>query len=299
MIYLFLLIIGVLLLLFVFYQYFKGLLFISIVIILSAIAFNIFVRKFQHYERAIIFAFGRFSRVAGPGWSIVIPFIEDVREVYDIRTTNMKLLVPLSLTKEEIRLRLVATIYYRISEPKHAYLEIKNYKYNLKEIAEAEVRNFISKISFNYIIANIDHINELFLDRLRHITLKFGVDIELFELDQIEPPKELVEAMQRVEIEEEKYQAQKFRALAEKVVIEALGEAATKLDKRAISYLYVKAIEGIEQDKAAKIVFPMEFMKILDDVGSNALSKIDLKGVDIGKAVDMVKKTILSQGANE
>jgi len=298
-IYLFLLIAALGLLLYVAYFYFKGVFFLALAFVLAVIAFKVFIKKFQHYERAVIFAFGRFSRIAGPGWSIVIPFMEEVKEVYDVRTTSMKLKVPLSLTKEEIRLRIVGTLYYKVEDPKKAYLEIQNLVYNIKEIAEAEVRNFVSKISFNYILANIDKINELFVDRLKHLTLKFGIGIDLFELDEIRPPEELVDAMQNVEIEEEKYQAQKFRALANKVVITAIGEAAKSLDQRAISYLYVKAIEGIEKDKASKIVFPMEFMSVLDNVGSKMLEKVDIGGIDIGKAVDMVKKTILSQGGAE
>lgn len=294
MIYLVLLLSLVLLSLLFIYTYFKGLLFISVAILILILCFKIFVKQLQHYERAIIFSFGKYARTAGPGWSIVIPFLEEIKETYDIRTTGMKLLIPTSLTKEEIKLKIVGTLYYHISEPHKAFLEIRDYKYNIKEIAEAEVRNLISAISFNYLIANIGHLNDMFLDRLKVVTKKFGLEMELFELDEIQPPAELVEAMQSVEIEEEKYQAQKFRALAERAVIEALGEGAKKLDKRAISYLYVKAIEGIEKDKASKIIFPMEFMEVLDNVGEKVVDKINLSGIDVKDAINKVKTALMT-----
>jgi len=288
-----LLFLAIFILLFAVSWHFRLLVYLLVGVIVVYVFFRFFIKKFQHYERAVIFRFGRFSRLAGPGWSVVIPLIERVVDVYDIRTSQLKINVPMALTKEEIRLKIAGTLFYRIVDAAKATLNIQNLKYSLSEIVNAELRNLVSSLEFHQIIANMERINQMVSNRLKGLFSNYGVALEFVQLDHIMPPLELVAAMQKVEIAEEEYEAQKFRAMANRVVINALGEAAKNLDSRAIAYLYVKAIESIERDKAAKIIFPAEFMTVFKDIGRDVSNNL-LKGIDVNKAINAIKNTILN-----
>jgi hypothetical protein len=88
-------------------------------------------------------------------------------------------------------------------------------------------------------------------------------------------------------------QAQKFKAEAQKVVIEAIGAAGKSLDDRSIMYLYLKALEEISKGSATKIMFPMEFMNVMKG-GFGLGAGLDAAGIDISQAIDAVKKKIVS-----
>jgi len=97
------------------------------VILVIYVLFVLFVKKYDEYERGIIFRIGKFNRVAGPGWSIVIPFIEKEFTRLDVRTRMLNLYVPMAFTKDDLRLKMDGVVYYRIVDASKAVLQIENY----------------------------------------------------------------------------------------------------------------------------------------------------------------------------
>ena len=256
------------------------------VILVIYVLFVLFVKKYDEYERGIIFRIGKFNLVAGPGWSIVIPFIEKEFTRLDVRTRMLNLYVPMAFTKDDLRLKMDGVVYYRIVDASKAVLQIENYIAGLGNMIQSETRNAIASMSMRELFANMDKLNDVLADRIRHATWKWGIDVPMVQVRGITPPEEIVVAMQQKEIAANMLQAQRFNAEARKVVIEAIGEAAKKLDDMAIMYLYIKALEEMSKGSATKIIFPMQFIDILKgmegDVGKS------LAGLNLTAAVNAV-----------
>ncbi|MCW1296395.1 MAG: SPFH domain-containing protein [Candidatus Parvarchaeota archaeon] len=250
------------------------------------ILFALFVKKYDEYERGIIFRIGKFNRVAGPGWSIVIPFIEKEFTRVDVRTRMMNLFVPMAFTKDDLRLKIDGIVYYRIVDANKAVLQIENYLVGLGNMIQSETRNAIASMNMREVFANMDKLNDILADRIRHTSWKWGIDVPMVQIRGIAPPEEIAIAMQQKEIAANMLQAQKFNAEARKVVIEAIGEAAKKLDDMAIMYLYIKALEEISKGSATKIIFPMQFIDILKGMEGD-VSKA-LAGLNLSAAVNAV-----------
>ncbi len=260
-------------------------------IILIWVFFTFFIKKYTETERAIIYRFGKFNRVAGPGWSIVIPFFEKEYAVVDVRTKMINITIPLAFTKDDLRLSISGTYYYKIINPKKAILTVENYQKGLSDILISETRNTIAKLSMREVFANLDELNDIVKDSIRHETWKWGIDVDMVQIKEIVPPLEIAEAMQQKEIASQQLQAKRFLAEARKVVIEAIGEAASHLDDKSIMYLYLEALKELSKGKSTKMVFPMEFINVLEKMKEDV--NTSLAGMNIVGAINAVKDKIL------
>ncbi|RLG18910.1 hypothetical protein DRN75_00375 [Nanoarchaeota archaeon] len=261
---------------------------ITIIIIGIIVFFVTFVRKYDEFERGIIFRLGRFNRVAGPGWSIVIPFFEKEYARVDVRTKMMPIQVK-GFTADDISIGLNGIAYYRITEPSKAVLKIANYLGGLTNVIVSQTRDVIASLSMRELFGNLKDLNNIVRDRVRPSLWKWGIDIPMIQIREITPPDEIVKAMQQKEISAQLLQAQRFRAEAKKVTIEALGEGAKNIDERAAMYLYLKALEEIGKSSATKIVFPARFVDVLNNFAKNFTLP---KGIDIDQAVEAIKRKL-------
>jgi len=264
--------------------------FLLLAVILWAF-FTFFVKKYDEYERAVIFRLGRFNRIAGPGWSIVIPFFEKEFARLDVRTKMLSLNIPQAFTKDDLRLAISGFIYYRIVDPSKAVLRVENYQFAITNLIQSETRNVIGSLYMREVFANLDKLNDMIAERVRLATWKWGIDVSSVQIRSVSPPEEVAIAMQEKFVRAELLQAAKFRAEARKVAIEAIGEAATKLDDRAIMYLYIKALEEISKGTATKIIFPLQFFDVLRDMEKD-IGKA-LAGLNVGALVNAMKDKIL------
>lgn len=264
-------------------------------ILLIGIFFALFVKKYSEVERAIIFRLGKFDRIAGPGWAVVIPFFEREFQKIDVRTKMVSLFVPQVFTSDDLRLKIDGMVYYRVKDPEKAALKIENYLAGIKTIIISETRNLMATMSMRELFANLERLNDLLEDRIRHATWNWGVDVEMVQIKEIEPPQEIAIAMQQKQISAQLLQAQKFKAEARKIMIEAIGEGGKKLDDRSVMYLYLKALEELGKGSATKIVFPMQFMNAMKTVGGGfgLGTGLDAAGMDVTSAVSAIKSKIL------
>jgi len=267
--------------------------YIILAFVIIAIFFKFFVKKYDEYERAIIFRMGKFNRVAGPGWSIVIPFFEKEFSKVDVRTKMINLSVPSAFTSDDLRLQIDGMIYYKIIDPNKALLNIDNYMNGLTTLLVSETRNLIASFTMRDLFGKLSKLNELLTEAIRHNVWKWGIDVPMIQIKSIMPPEEISVAMQQKEIEAQMMQATRFKAEAQKVVIEALGEAAKKLDDRAIVYLYIKALEEMSKGSATKIILPMGVKNIADSLGEGLGLGTGLgAGLDVNAAIKAIQSKL-------
>lgn len=253
-----------------------------------------FVKKYDEFERGVIFRMGKFNRIAGPGWSIVIPFFEKEFARIDARTHMIDIRVDEAYTMDDLRLQIEGLFYYTVIDAEKAVLKIDDYSKGLKNIIVSETRNTLGSMNMREVFANIDKLNDILQERIRHAAWKWGVDVPMLQLRSVNPPLEVAEAMQGKEIASQQLQAQRFKAEAEKVVIAAVGSAGKNLDDRSIMYLYIKALETMGSSESTKILFPAQFLKIVDNIGAN-LDKTSLKGLDTAALITQIKDKILEE----
>ncbi|MCL4391685.1 MAG: SPFH/Band 7/PHB domain protein [Candidatus Parvarchaeota archaeon] len=254
----------VLVLLFLFSLFVPSLFYIFLIIfivLLAVIFFITFVKKYSQFERGIIFRLGKFNRIAGPGWAVVVPFFEEEYKKVDVRVKMMDISSPDIFTSDDLKLSIDGTIYYQIVDPEKATLQIDNYGQGLSNLVQSAVRNAIASLTMRQVFGSLDRLNDILADAIRHMTWKWGIDVPSVQIKTVSPSNEVIQAMQQPEISANLLQAQRFKAEAQKIVIEAIGEGGKSLDDRSIMYLYLQALKQMGESSSSKIVLPMQFMQ--------------------------------------
>ncbi len=267
-------------------------------IILVVLFFITFVKKYSQFERGIIFRLGKFNRIAGPGWAVVIPFFEEEYKKVDVRVKMMDISSQDIFTSDDLKLSLEGTIYYQVVDPEKATLQIDNYGQGLSNLVQSAIRNAIASLTMRQVFGSLDKLNDILTDAIRHTTWKWGIDVPSVQLRTVSPSGEVIQAMQQPEIAANLLQAQRFKAEAQKIVIEAIGEGGKSLDDKSIMYLYLQALKQMGESSSSKIVLPMQFMQNTGSMvggiaGLSAAALASLGGQEnVQNVVDKIKEKI-------
>ena len=231
------------------------------------------------YERAVVFRFGKFAGVRGPGWIFILPFVEEFVRV-DLRVQTVDIAPQKVITKDNIQVTIDAVIYLRVVDAAKAVLAVQDYKNAAVLFIESKIREIAGGMTAEEIISNVEAINAQLRKELQSLVSNWGVDVVSVELKSVTLPPELMEAMhERREAEQHKL-ATIERAKAEKAQIEAVKSAAKDLDDKALAYYYIKALEQIAAGRATKLVLPLEISTLSQSISSALGGAVSPKRVE-------------------
>lgn len=241
---------------------------LGLIVVLLGLAFKIkdYLVEFREYERAVVFRFGRFNRVAGPGWVLVLPIIEKFVK-YDLRTHTSDIPPQSVITKDGVDLKIDAVVYLRVIDAKKAELYVEeDYRYAVEEFVKGKIRNVVGEMELKDVYGQISKMNRILRDGTRKVAQKWGVEIEDIELKGVQPPTDVVDALKAQEIAERLKLAAVEKAEALKITIDAIQKAAGQLNDKALAYLYMQSLEKIAAGPANKIIFPLEFSRLAERI---------------------------------
>jgi len=266
-------------------------LYLFLIIIGFTIFYIFFVKKYDEFERGIIFRIGKFNRVAGPGWSVVVPFFEKEYSRIDARTKMIELNISEAYTLDDLRLDINGLFYYRVVDAEKAILKIDNYTKGIQSLIVSQIRNVIGRLNMREVFSNLSRLNDILIERIKIDVLKWGIDVNMVQLREVIPPMEIALAMQKKEVASNDLQAERFKAEAKKLVMKAVGEGAKHFDDRAMMFLYLEALKSMGEGQSSKIIFPAEFTKIMGGVGEG-LNKGSLKNADVPALIEQIKTAL-------
>ncbi|MCD6414257.1 MAG: hypothetical protein J7L23_01360 [Candidatus Diapherotrites archaeon] len=238
---------------------------IGVLVILAVLYYKSpgMIIELPEYRRAVILRYGKFHRVAGPGWVFLIPFIDDPR-VVDLRVFTANIEPQKVITKDNIVLTVDAISFLKITDPKAAVINVEDPALSVKAYVEAHLRDIVGKMELESVISQVDMINRLLQKGLEQISKDWGISVVKVEIQSIELPSEVMDAMHRRKAaEQQKYAAEEL-AKAQAIRIDAVRDAAGKLTDPALQYLYLQALEKISEGRSSKIIFPIELTHLAE-----------------------------------
>ncbi|MEO0560798.1 MAG: SPFH domain-containing protein [Chloroflexota bacterium] len=169
--------------------------------LLGLVVFTIiFLRAFRvvaEYERLVVYTLGRVLPgvgVRGPGLVIVIPFFEQATKV-DQRERFLDIPPQTAITEDNAPITVDFLVYYRITEPKLSVLKVDDVVSASTGIATTTLRSVIGDISLDDVLSKREQINDVMRVKLDEVTDRWGLKITSVEIKEIEPPREVQEAM--------------------------------------------------------------------------------------------------------
>lgn len=155
-----------------------------------------FIRIVPEYERLVVLQLGRYAGTRGPGITHIIPFFEKAMKV-DLRERFLEIPRQTAITKDNAPIAIDFLVYYRVVDPKLSVLQVDNVVRASLNIATTTLRAVIGDIPLDDVLAKRESINDVLRVKLDEITVRWGMKITSVEIREIDPPKDVQDAMNR------------------------------------------------------------------------------------------------------
>ncbi len=153
-------------------------------------------RIVSQYEKGLVLRLGKYRTTVGSGLTFLVPVIEDLLKV-DMRERVINVEPQKVITKDNVSVTVDAVIYYRISDPVKATFEVQNFGYAATTLAQTNLRNLIGDKALDETLTARDIINTNLRTVLDEATNTWGVKVTRVEVQKIDPPADITEAMSR------------------------------------------------------------------------------------------------------
>jgi regulator of protease activity HflC (stomatin/prohibitin superfamily) len=140
---------------------------------------------------------GRYIRTLEPGLNIVIPFVDRVRPLIDIREQVVSFEPRAVITEDNLSLHIDTVLYFQVTNPRDAAYEIANYLQAIEQLTVTTLRNVIGSLDLERVLVSREHINSTLRGVLDEASGKWGIRVNRVELKGIEPPPTIREAMEK------------------------------------------------------------------------------------------------------
>lgn len=233
----------------------------------------------KEWERVVVLRLGKFSRLKGPGMFFIIPLVESIAQVVDMRIRATDFASESTLTKDTVPVNVDAICFWMVWDAKKAILEVQDYYLAIVLSAQTALRDIIG---IHELADMLTHRGELG-NRLREIldekTNPWGITVQSVEIRDIIIPKDLEDAMSKQAQAERERQARIILGTAETEIAEKFAQAAKQYESnpgamhlRGMNMLF----EGLKE-KGSMIIVPssaLETMNLGAIGGMAALSQM-------------------------
>ncbi len=217
------------------------------------------LRVLREYERGVVFRLGRIMAPKGPGLIFLIPFgIERMVRV-PLRIVAMDIPPQDVITRDNVSVKVNAVVYFRVSEPVKATIEIQDYLFATSQLAQTTLRSVVGQAELDQLLAEREHFNDIVRTIIDEGTDPWGIDVTAVEIKDIDLPSEMQRAMARQAEAERERRAKVINAQGELQASEMLAEAASVLQRQpaAIQLRYLQTVSEIATENNSTTLFPI------------------------------------------
>src|SRR4051794_5025885 len=262
------------------------------------------VRIVPQARAGIVERLGRYSRTLDPGLTLIVPFIDRVKPLIDLREQVVSFPPQPVITEDNLVVGIDTVIYFTVTDPRAATYEVANPLQAIEQLTVTTLRNVIGGMTLEDTLTSRDNVNQQLRAVLDEATGRWGIRVNRVELKSVEPPRTVQEAMEKqmraerdrratILTAEGVKQSQILTAEGEKqsavlraegartaAILKAEGEAKAietvfnaihegAPDQALLSYQYLQMLPQIAQGDANKVwVIPSEFSQALNNVAA-------------------------------
>ena len=171
-----------------------------VLLVIAAFVLVVLARTIRIVPQAragVVERFGRYSRTLNAGLAIVVPFVDRVREMVDLREQVVSFAPQPVITEDNVVVSIDTVIYFQVTDPKAATYEIANFIQGIEQLTVTTLRNVIGGLDLEATLTSRDQINQQLRGVLDEATGKWGIRVNRVELKAIDPPASIQESMEK------------------------------------------------------------------------------------------------------
>ena len=237
---------------------------IGIIIIIPMI-----FKVMREYERAVVFTFGRFTSVKGPGLIIIIPLVQQIERV-ELRTVVMDVPSQDVISRDNVSVKVNAVVYFRVIDPERAIIQVENFHVATSQLAQTTLRSVLGQHELDEMLAEREKLNADIQGLLDKQTDAWGIKVANVEIKHVDINESMIRAIAKQAEAERERRAKVIHAEGELQASEKLLQAAEVLSKniQSMQLRYLQTLTEIAGEKNSTIIFPvpMDLLKPLLDL---------------------------------
>jgi len=287
---------------------------IVLVVLIVALAVFVVVRSVQIVPQAragIVERFGRYHRTLNAGLNIVMPFIDRLRPLIDLREQVVSFPPQPVITKDNLVVSIDTVIYFQVTDPRAATYEIANYVAAVEQLTVTTLRNVVGGMDLETTLTSRDKINGELRKELDEATRKWGLRVSRVELKAIEPPGSIQDSMEKqmradrdkraailsaegakqsaILTAEGEKQAAVLRATgeAEAAVVRAEADARAQAARaRGQAQAITTVFRAIHEGNPDQRLLAYQYLQMLPQIAQGDANKLWIVPSELGKALE-------------
>ena len=217
------------------------------------------VKILNEYERGVIFRLGKLlPQTKGPGVILVFAPIDRIVRV-SLRTIVMDVPPQDVITRDNVSVKVNAVVYFRVTEPRPAIVEVENFHYATSQLAQTTLRSVLGQVELDGLLSEREQLNHNLQQIIDQHTDPWGIKVSAVEVKHVDLPPDMQRAMARQAEAEREKRAKIIHADGEYSASEKLSQAARVIstEPAAITLRYLQTLTEIASEKNSTVVFPL------------------------------------------
>lgn len=216
------------------------------------------IRILNQYERAVIFFLGRHTGTVGPG-PVFVPAILARAKRVSMRVVVMDIPAQDVITRDNISVKVNAVLYFRVTEPSLAVIEVQDYLYATAQLAQTTLLSVLGQVELDELLADRRKVNEILKQIIDERTDYWGIEVSAVEIKDVLLPDGMRRAIARQAEAERERRAKVISAQGELQASETLAQAARMLQSQpaSIQLRYLQTLTEIAAENNSTTIFPL------------------------------------------
>jgi len=253
------------------------------------------IKVVPEYKRMVVLRLGKSIGARGPGFVLLIPFVD--RAIWqDLREFVVNVPPQTCITKDNAPVSIDFLIYLKVIDAVQSVIEVEKFRDAAQGIAMTTLRAVVGDLSLDDVLARRDQINQVLRVKMDEVTARWGIKVTMVEIREIQPPRDVQEAMTRqmaaerlrratvieadgkreaaIKVAEGERQAAILKAEGGRqaqiltaegyaLALEKIEAAANTVGSKTMSLQYLDTLRTLGAGPATKFVLPMEFTSLL------------------------------------
>ena len=271
------------------------------------------VRVIPQARAGVVERLGRYSRTLTPGLTLVIPFVDRVRPLLDLREQAVSFDPQPVITEDNLVVNIDTVIYFQITDPKSATYEIANPVNAIDLLTVTTLRNVIGGMTLEQTLTSRETINDQLRGNLDEATGKWGIRVHRVELKSVDPPPSIKDTMEKQMRADREKRAAVLQAegIKQAAILTAEGEKQSAILKaEGQRQAAILAAEG--EAKAIETVFKAihdgnpdpqllayEYLQVLPRIAQGDANKVWVIPSELTKALGGISDRLLPQAGEK
>ena len=265
---------------------------ITLLVVLAIVVFIITItgiRIVRPWEKGLIERLGKYQSTADSGLTIIIPFLDRMIKV-DMREQVVDVPPQGVITKDNVVVEVDAVVYYEVTDPIKVTYNVANFYAAATKLAQTNLRNLVGDLALDESLTSRELINTKLREILDTATDKWGTKVTRVELQRIEPPDDVTDAMHRQMKAERERRAMILEAEGQKksAILKAEGEAeaikkvadADRYQKLTVAKGEAEAIQtvfgAIHEGRPTNDLIAIKYLEALQNIADGKATKVFL-----------------------